>query len=215
MGAVARLQAAVTSDRAESLLRGACTAASAASALLLGLSAQTKTVLFVRKKAVPKDVEALWVLIVAAAVAAGYHAARLLKRLYSGGRFAGGEDGGSCARAVAWVCFLLDKGCAYVVFASAVAALQACFVALMGVEPLQWSRLCNIYTRFCVQGAFGMVCGLAAAVGMAVLSVFSARDLFRLYSPAGRRQARLRSESSQTGLMMSRNEMARESAGDD
>ncbi|VAI56187.1 unnamed protein product [Triticum turgidum subsp. durum] len=107
------------------------------------------------------------------------------------------------------------QGCAYVVFASAVAALQACFVALMGVEPLQWSRLCNIYTRFCVQGAFGMVCGLAAAVGMAVLSVFSARDLFRLYSSAGRRQARLRSESSQTGLMMSRNEMARESAGDD
>ncbi|XP_020155027.1 CASP-like protein 2C4 [Aegilops tauschii subsp. strangulata] len=214
MGAVARLQAAVTSDRAESLLRGACAAASAASALLLGLSAQTKTVLFVRKKAVPKDVEALWVLIVAAAVAAGYHAARLLKRLCSGGRFAGGEDGRGCARAVAWACFLLDKGCAYVVFASAVAALQACFVALTGVEPLQWSRLCNIYTRFCVQGAFGMVCGLAAAVGMALLSVFSARDLFRLYSPAGRRQARLRSESSQTGLI-SKNEMTRGSAGDD
>lgn len=216
MGAVARLQAAVASGTAESLLRGACAAASAASALLLGLSAQTKTVLFVRKKAVPKDVEALWVLIVAAAVAAGYHAARLLKRLYSGGRFAGGEDGGSrsCTRAVAWACFLLDKGCAYVVFASAVAALQACFVALTGVEPLQWSRLCNIYTRFCVQGAFGMVCGLAAAVGMAVLSVFSARDLFRLYSPAGRRQARLRSETSQTGLI-SKNEMTRESAGDD
>uniref|UniRef100_A0A453NIR3 CASP-like protein n=2 Tax=Aegilops tauschii subsp. strangulata TaxID=200361 RepID=A0A453NIR3_AEGTS len=154
------------------------------------------------------------VLIVAAAVAAGYHAARLLKRLCSGGRFAGGEDGRGCARAVAWACFLLDKGCAYVVFASAVAALQACFVALTGVEPLQWSRLCNIYTRFCVQGAFGMVCGLAAAVGMALLSVFSARDLFRLYSPAGRRQARLRSESSQTGLI-SKNEMTRGSAGDD
>lgn len=60
MGAVARLQAAVASGTAESLLRGACAAASAASALLLGLSAQTKTVLFVRKKAVPKDVEALW-----------------------------------------------------------------------------------------------------------------------------------------------------------
>ncbi|XBH77636.1 hypothetical protein VPH35_104077 [Triticum aestivum] len=215
MGAAARLQAAVASGRAEGLLRGACAAAAAASALLLGLSAQTKTVLFVRKKAVPKDVEALWVLIVAAAVAAGYHAARLLKRLCSGGRFAGGDDGRGCARAVAWACFLLDKGCAYVVFASAIAALQACFVALTGVEPLQWSRLCDIYTRFCVQGAFGMVCGLAAAVGMALLSVFSARDLFRLYSPAGRRQARLRSESSQTGLMMSTNEMARESAGDD
>jgi hypothetical protein len=57
-----------------------------------------------------------------------------------------------------------------VVFASSVAAIQACFVALIGVEPLQWSKLCNIYTRFCVQGAFGMVCGLAAAVAMAVLS---------------------------------------------
>ncbi|KAE8778683.1 CASP-like protein 2C2 [Hordeum vulgare] len=209
MGAVARLQAVVASGRAESLLRGACAVGSAASALLLGLSAQTKTVFFIRKKAVPKDVEALWVLVVAAAVAAGYHAARLLKRLCSGGRFAGGEDRG-CARAVAWACFLLDKGCAYVVFASAVAALQACFVALTGVEPLQWSRLCNIYTRFCVQGAFGMVCGLAAAVGMAVLSVFSARDLFRLYSLAGRRQPRLRSETSQTGLI-SKNE----ATGDD
>jgi hypothetical protein len=84
----------------------------------------------------------------------------------------------------------LLQGCAYVVFASSAAALQACFVALTGVAPLQWSKLCNIYTRFCVQGAFGMVCGLAAAVGMAVLSAFSARDLFQLYSPPGRRQRR-------------------------
>ncbi|XP_047079225.1 CASP-like protein 2C4 [Lolium rigidum] len=187
--ALARLQAAATSARAETLLRGACAATSASAALLLGLSAQTKTVLFVRKKAVPRDVEALWVLIVAAAVAAGYHAARLVMRLYSGSSFAGaGNDGGrSRSKAVAWISFLLDKGCAYVVFASSVAALQACFVALIGVEPLQWSKLCNIYTRFCVQGAFGMVCGLAAAVAMAVLSTFSARDLFRLYSPLGRR----------------------------
>ena len=46
--------------RAEYLLRGACAAMAAAGALLLGLSAQTKTVLFVQKKAVPKDVQALW-----------------------------------------------------------------------------------------------------------------------------------------------------------
>uniref|UniRef100_A0ACD5YNX5 Uncharacterized protein n=1 Tax=Avena sativa TaxID=4498 RepID=A0ACD5YNX5_AVESA len=183
--ALARLQAAATSSRAETLLRAACAATSAAAALLLGLSAQTKTVLFVRKKAVPRDVEALWVLILAAAVASGYHAARLLlRRLYSGG------GGNASCKAVAWISFLLDKGCAYVVFASSAAALQACFVALVGVQPLQWSKLCNIYTRFCVQGAFGMVCGLAAALGMAVLSAFSARDLFRLYSPPGRRPRR-------------------------
>uniref|UniRef100_A0ACD5V8S8 Uncharacterized protein n=1 Tax=Avena sativa TaxID=4498 RepID=A0ACD5V8S8_AVESA len=192
--ALARLQAAATSSRAETLLRAACAATSAAAALLLGLSAQTKTVLFVRKKAVPRDVEALWVLIVAAAVASGYHAARLLlRRLRSGG---GGGGNGTC-KAVAWISFLLDKGCAYVVFASSAVALQACFVALVGVQPLQWSKLCNIYTRFCVQGAFGMVCGLAATLGMAVLSAFSARDLFRLYSPPGRRPRRARAPPQQ------------------
>lgn len=124
-----------------------------------------------------RDVEALWVLVVAAAVAAGYHAARFLKLLCCPG------DGDS-TRPVAWISFLLDKGCAYVVLACTAAALQACFVALAGVEPLQWSKLCNIYTRFCEQAAVGMVCALAAAVAMALLSAFSARHLFRLYSPS-------------------------------
>lgn len=95
------------------------------------------------------------------------------------------------------------------VFASAIAALQASFVALIGVEPLQWSKLCNIYTRFCVQGAFGMVCGLAAAVGMAILSAFSARNLFRLYSP--RAMVRVRLGTS----LVSRKETSRENTGDD
>ncbi|CAM0946514.1 unnamed protein product [Alopecurus aequalis] len=193
MSTMAKLQAAATSARAETLLRGACAATSAAAALLLGLSAQTKTILFVRKKAVPRDVQALWVLIVAAAVAAGYHAARLVMRLYSRRRNdedVAGNGGRNCTKAVAWIAFLLDKGCAYVLFATSAAALQACFVALTGVQALQWSKLCYIYTRFCVQGGFGMACGLAAATGMAVLSAFSARDLFRLYSPLGRGRRR-------------------------
>jgi hypothetical protein len=49
-----------SSVRTERLLRAACAAMAAAGALLLGFSAQTKTVLFVQKKAVPKDVQALW-----------------------------------------------------------------------------------------------------------------------------------------------------------
>uniref|UniRef100_A0A0A8XPB1 CASP-like protein n=1 Tax=Arundo donax TaxID=35708 RepID=A0A0A8XPB1_ARUDO len=65
------------------------------------------------------------------------------------------------------------------VFAMTMAALQACLVGLLGVEALQWSKVCNIYTRFCEQVAAGLVCSLLAAVGMAVLSAFSARDLFR------------------------------------
>jgi len=69
------------------------------------------------------------------------------------------------------------------VFATTVAALQACFVGLVGVDALQWSKLCNIYTRFCEQAAAGMVCSMLAAGGMAVLAAFSARQLIRC--PAG------------------------------
>jgi uncharacterized protein (TIGR01569 family) len=69
------------------------------------------------------------------------------------------------------------------VFATTVAALQACFVGLIGVEALQWSKLCNIYTRFCEQAAAGMLCSMLAAGGMAVVSAFSARELFRRPAP--------------------------------
>ena len=67
------------------------------------------------------------------------------------------------------------------VFATTVAALQACFVGLLGVDALQWSKLCNIYTRFCEQVAGSLVLGMLAAVGTAVLSAASARNVFRLY----------------------------------
>lgn len=87
---------------AESVLRGACAATAAAAALLLGLSAQTKTVLFVRKKAVARDVQALWVLIAVAAAAAAYHVAQLARCLYTG-RLAAASRGVACAS------FLLDK----------------------------------------------------------------------------------------------------------
>jgi uncharacterized protein (TIGR01569 family) len=65
------------------------------------------------------------------------------------------------------------------VFATTAAALQASMVAMNGVEALQWSKLCNIYTRFCQQVAAGMLCSVLAAGGMGVLSVLSARELFR------------------------------------
>ncbi|CAD6251680.1 unnamed protein product [Miscanthus lutarioriparius] len=167
-----------SSVRTERLLRAACAAMATAGALLLGFSAQTKTVFFVQKKAVPKDVQALWVLIVAAAAAAAYHAAQLAWCLCMD-RLASSAGCRRLGRAVAFASFLLDKGCAYMVFATTVAALQACFVGLLGVEALQWSKLCNIYTRFCEQIAAGTVCTLLAAAGTDVLSAFSARDLFR------------------------------------
>ncbi|XP_052160658.1 CASP-like protein 2C1 [Oryza glaberrima] len=165
--------------KTEGLLRGACALLAAAAALLVGLNTQTETVLFIRKKATVKDVQALWVLAMAAAAAAGYHLLQLLRCFYLS-RFA---DGKPCRhrRAIAWLCFLLDKGCAYMTFATTVAAAQACVVALYGTHALQWTKLCNIYTRFCEQVAGSLVCAMFAAVGTALLSVVSARNLFRLY----------------------------------
>uniref|UniRef100_A0A0E0ACQ8 CASP-like protein n=1 Tax=Oryza glumipatula TaxID=40148 RepID=A0A0E0ACQ8_9ORYZ len=165
--------------KTEGLLRGACALLAAAAALLVGLNTQTETVLFIRKKATVKDVQALWVLAMAAAAAAGYHLLQLLRCFYLS-RFA---DGKPCRhrRAIAWLCFLLDKGCAYMTFATTVAAAQACVVALYGTHALQWTKLCNIYTRFCEQVAGSLVCAMLAAVGTALLSVVSARNLFRLY----------------------------------
>nr|B6U769.1 RecName: Full=CASP-like protein 2C1; Short=ZmCASPL2C1 [Zea mays]ACG45202.1 membrane protein [Zea mays] len=162
----------VSGVKAEGLLRGACAALAAAAALLLGLSTQTETVLLVRKKGTVKDVQALWVLAMAAASAAGYHLLQLLKCLYLG------RGGG---RALAWTCLLLDKACAYATFATTVAAAQACVVALDGAHALQWTKLCNIYTRFCEQVAGSLVLGMLAAVGTAVLSAASARNVFRHY----------------------------------
>jgi len=78
---------------------------------------------------------------------------------------------------------LWPQACAYTTFATTVAAAQACVIALDGAHALQWTKLCNIYTRFCEQIAGSLVLGMLAAVGTAVLSAASARNVFRHYSP--------------------------------
>ncbi|TVU08396.1 hypothetical protein EJB05_41800 [Eragrostis curvula] len=169
----------VSEVKAEGVLRGACAALAAASALLVALSTQTETVLLVRKKATVKDVQALWVLAMAAAAAAGYHVLQLLKCLYLGRRFAVSPC--RYSRALAWTCLLLDKACAYTTFATTAAAAQACMIALEGEHAVQWTKLCNVYTRFCEQIAGSLALGMLAAAGTAVASAVSARNVFRHY----------------------------------
>ena len=169
--------------KAEGLLRGACTVLAAATALLLGLNTQTETVILIRKKATAKDVHALWVLVVVAAAVAGYHLLHLVKCFYLS-RFA--ESPCRSSRAMAWACLLLDEGCAYMTFAVTVAAAQSCVIALDGAHALQWTKLCNIYTRFCEQVAGSLACGMLAAIGTALLSAVSARNLFRLHPSLSR-----------------------------
>jgi uncharacterized protein (TIGR01569 family) len=78
------------------------------------------------------------------------------------------------------------KACAYMTFATTVAATQACMIALEGAHAMQWTKLCNIYTRFCEQIAGSLALGMLAAVGTAVASAVSARNVFRLYPSSPR-----------------------------
>lgn len=67
-------------------------------------------------------------------------------------------------------------------FASTVAATQASMIAVTGVNPFQWTKLCNIYTIFCFQIGGGIFCGLMASVAMAFVASISANRFFKLYS---------------------------------
>ena len=73
------------------------------------------------------------------------------------------------------------QGVTYALFATSLAAAQGSLVGLTGVKALQWEKLCNIYTKFCVQAAIGVVIGALGSIVMAVVSSLSAYHLFRLY----------------------------------
>ena len=73
------------------------------------------------------------------------------------------------------------QGVTYATFAASLAAAQGSLVALTGVKALQWEKLCNIYTKFCVQAATGVVIGALASAVMAIVSTLSAYHLFRLH----------------------------------
>ncbi|XP_072993388.1 CASP-like protein 2C1 [Typha latifolia] len=164
--------------KAESLLRGLSLVLAAIAALLMGLNQQTKTVFFEPKKATVNDIEAFRVFTGVLAIAAGYHLLQLSKCLAF--QFLT-ESPCWCNKLVAWLCFLIDQVITYAAFVAAMAALQASTTALFGIGHLQWAKLCNIYTRFCVQVGASLVCALAATLTMAAVSAISAHRLFRLY----------------------------------
>ncbi|CAL9755834.1 unnamed protein product [Musa acuminata subsp. burmannicoides] len=164
--------------KAEGVLRMLSLALAATAALLVGFDTETKTVLFVRKKATAKDLDGLWIMTLVTCITAGYHLLQLFRCMALALL---GRNPCRGSKSVAWFLFLLDQGVTYATFGATMAGLQAALVAVFGVDDLQWSKLCNIYTRFCEQVAGGMLCGLAASLAMAVVSAVSAHHLFRLY----------------------------------
>ncbi|KAJ8767359.1 hypothetical protein K2173_017403 [Erythroxylum novogranatense] len=84
---------------------------------------------------------------------------------------------------LAWCSYLLDQLAVYITFATTTAALEHSILVLTGAEVFQWMSWCNKFTRYCFQIGGGLFAGYAACVLMALISVISANNLFRLYSP--------------------------------
>ncbi|XP_020588261.1 CASP-like protein 2C1 [Phalaenopsis equestris] len=173
-------------EKAESILRVSSMVLAAMSALIVGLDEETKTVLFMRKKATSRNLRVLWDFTIIASLAGGYHLLQLCRCIAVAWRTKNNPR--TTNKLLAWIWFLLDQGMTYTMFAMTVAATEASMVGLRGVNQLQWSKICNIYGKFCGQVAGGLLCGFAASIAMAVVSSISARNLFKLYSVYNRRE---------------------------
>ena len=79
--------------------------------------------------------------------------------------------------------FVFKQLAAYITFAANSAASEAALLAVTGANELQWMKLCNRFTRFCIQIGGALICGFLSSLLMAVISSISAFNLFRLYSP--------------------------------
>ncbi|XP_068653482.1 CASP-like protein 2C1 [Aristolochia californica] len=167
--------------RTEALLRLLALISAVLAACLVALEKQTKKVfLSVEKTATYKELRALEVVVIVEAVVAGYHLVQLVKCLIC---TKVGTISSCCKLRSHWVRFLLDQVAAYMSLGGTAAAAQACVFAVTGLEAFQWTKLCNIYTRFCYTIAGGLFCGLVASLFTAAVASISAFHLFRLFSP--------------------------------
>ncbi|KAG9455952.1 hypothetical protein H6P81_000460 [Aristolochia fimbriata] len=167
---------------AEASLRFLSLVSAVLAACLVALDKQTKKVfLSLEKTATYKDLQALEVVVVIEGVVASYQLVQLVRCLI---RAKVGGISSCCNKPCSrCVCLFLDQVAAYISFSGTIAALQACFFAVTGNEAFQWTKLCNVYTRFCYTIAGGILCGMAASLFAAAVASISAFHLFRLFSP--------------------------------
>ncbi|CAN4106507.1 unnamed protein product [Withania somnifera] len=167
--------------RKEFLLRLFATLLLVLTACLVGFDSQTKVLFYTyHLKATFKYLDALRVLLWIDAAAAGYNALQLLRCFFL--TTSKGDIKQSSYKNY-WLFFLLDQAIVYSVFATNSAATEAAAIALVGVKSLQWMKICNKFTRFCIQMGGALLLGYLAVLPLALLSSLSAFQLFRLYSP--------------------------------
>ncbi|KAI3444146.1 hypothetical protein Pfo_000811 [Paulownia fortunei] len=167
--------------KVEAFLRILSTLLLALAACLVGFDTQTKDLFhLVTKKATFRDLNALYVIVWIDTAGAVYNLLQLFRSyILPGFR----KDPTASYRYLAWGIYLSDQAAAYVVFAANMAAVQGSSLAVTGEKSFQWMKLCNSYTRFCIQIGGALLCSCTAAILMAITSSISAYALFRLYSP--------------------------------
>lgn len=165
--------------RGEVYLRVSAIVVLVLTACLVAFDTQTKVLLLsIEKKATYKDLNALKISVYVTSVAAGYNLLQLCKHFpWFRGNFKGSY------MCMAWMFFLLDQIAVYLVFGANTATLGASLLAVTGSEAFQWLKVCNKFTRFCIQIASAVLCGYAASIIMALISTISAYKVLSMYSP--------------------------------
>ncbi|XP_043710675.1 CASP-like protein 2C1 [Telopea speciosissima] len=148
-------------------------------AVLVRLDTETKLIFISERKATYKDIKALVILVTVDFAVAGFHLLQLSKCLILAS--VGGKTVGSSTN-LTWLSFLLDQMVTYVSFGILSASTQAAVLAITGESHLEWTKLCDKYTRFCYQIGGALFCGVASLLVMVLITSISAFNLFRLYS---------------------------------
>ncbi|CAJ1941884.1 unnamed protein product [Sphenostylis stenocarpa] len=148
-------------------------------ACLVAFDTQTKVVfLSIEKKATYSDLDALKILVYVTSAAAAYNLLQLCKHTTcSRGNFRGSY------MCMAWISLFLDQIAVYITFATNTASAGASMIAVTGSEAFQWLKVCDKFTRFCIQIGAAFLCGYIASILMALISTISAYKVFRMYSP--------------------------------
>lgn len=78
---------------------------------------------------------------------------------------------------------ICEQIAAYITFGTNTASVGASMIAVKGSEAFQWIKVCDKFTRFCIQIGGAFLCGYVASILMLLISTISAYRVFRMYSP--------------------------------
>ncbi|KAL5775217.1 hypothetical protein ACOSP7_012774 [Xanthoceras sorbifolium] len=170
-------------QKIEAFLRLCATLFLGLTACLHGLNTQSKLIFYIRIRITFRDLQAFEDMVYVASLAAAYNLLQLSRCIFSTYCLKGNLNKSSKYLAWVWICYLLDQIVVYLTFATNTAAVEHAVLAVTGMKTFQWTKWCNRFTRFCFQAGGAVVCGYVACALMASVTIISAFNLFRLYSP--------------------------------